>query len=219
MNAPSKKPLRAILVHGMGRTPAAMLVLAARLRAAGLRSDLFAYSAALEGWEGCVGRLRGFIDRRAAGTDFVVVGHSLGAVLLRAALPRLARPPVACFLLAPPTQASLAARRFAPRRLYRLLTGEMGQKLASQPFMDALPLPAVPTRIYAGTGGPRGRHAFFGSEPNDGVLAVAETRLADIPLQTVPSLHTFIMNSRAVAEDIVRFAGARRTAGEGAQAV
>jgi hypothetical protein len=209
MNAQSKKPLRAILVHGMGRTPAAMLVLAARLRAAGLRPDLFAYSAALEGWEGCVGRLKGFIDRRAAGTDFVVVGHSLGTVLLRAALPRLARPPVACFLLAPPTQASLAARRFAPRRLYRLLTGEMGQKLASQPFMEALPLPAVPTRIYAGTGGPRGRYAFFGNEPNDGVLAVRETRLADIPLRTVPSLHTFIMNSRVVTEDIARFVRAR----------
>ena len=87
MSTPSKKPLRAILVHGMGRTPAAMLILAARLRAAGLRPDLFAYSAALEGWEGCVGRLKGFIDRRAAGTDFVVVGHSLGTVLL-ADIPR-----------------------------------------------------------------------------------------------------------------------------------
>lgn len=90
-----------------------------------------------------------------------------------------------------------------------MFTGEMGQKLASQPFMDALPLPAVPTRIYAGTGGPRGRHALFGDEPNDGVLAVRETRLADIPLQTVPSLHTFIMNSRAVAEDIAGFVRAR----------
>jgi alpha-beta hydrolase superfamily lysophospholipase len=98
----------------------------------------------------------------------VVIGHSLGAVLLRAALPRLARPPVACFLLAPPTQASLAARRFAPRRLYRLFTGEMGQKLASQPFMDALPLPAVPTRIYAGTGGPRRRRGYCGICPCQG---------------------------------------------------
>jgi hypothetical protein len=45
-----------------------------------LRPDLFAYSAALEGWEGCVRRLAAFIDRRAAGTDFVLVGHSLGTV-------------------------------------------------------------------------------------------------------------------------------------------
>jgi hypothetical protein len=93
MNAPSIKLLRAILVHGMGCTPAAMLVLAARLRAAGLRPDLFAYSAAMQGWEGCVGRLKGFIDRRAAGTDFV------------------GRRP---FLRFRP-----AARRFAPRRLVR----------------------------------------------------------------------------------------------------
>jgi hypothetical protein len=205
MQPQAKNPIRAIHVHGMGRTPAAMLVLAARLRAAGLRPDLFAYSAALEGWEGCVGRLGAFIYRRAAGTDFVLVGHSLGTVLIRAALPRLARPPLGCFLLAPPTRASRAARKFAPRRLYRLFTGEMGQKLASPDFMEALPVPAVPTRIYAGTGGPRGRLGPFGDVPNDGVLALDETRLPGVPLRTVPSLHTFIMNSRDVAGDIAAF--------------
>lgn len=205
MQPQSRNPIRAILVHGMGRTPAATLVLAARLRAAGLRPELFAYSAALEGWEGCVGRLGAFIDRRAAGTDFVLVGHSLGTVLIRAALPRLARPPLGCFLLAPPTRASRAARKFAPRRLYRLFTGEMGQKLASPDFMAALPVPAVPTRIYAGTGGPRGRLGPFGDVPNDGVLALDETRLPGVPLRTVPSLHIFIMNSRDVAGDIAAF--------------
>ena len=205
MNASTKRPSRAILVHGMGRTPAAMLVLATRLRAAGLRPDLFAYSAALEGWEGCVRRLAAFIERRSAGTDFVLVGHSLGTALIRAALPRLARPPLGCFLLAPPTRASRAARKFAPRRLYRLFTGEMGQKLASPDFMAALPVPAVPTRIYAGTGGPRGRLGLFGDAPNDGVLALDETRLPGVPLRTVPSLHTFIMNSWDVAGDIAAF--------------
>lgn len=80
-----RMPIRAILVRGMGRTLAAMLVLATRLRSAGLRPDLFAYSAALEGWEGCVRQLGAFIDRRAAGTDFVPVGHSLGTGLIRAA--------------------------------------------------------------------------------------------------------------------------------------
>lgn len=205
MNASTKRHSRAILVHGMGRTPAAMLVLAARLRAAGLRPDLFAYSAALEGWEGCVRRLAAFIERRAAGTDFVLVGHSLGTVLIRAALPRLARPPLGCFLLAPPTRACLAARRMAPRRLYKWVTGEMGQRLASPDFMEALPVPLVPTRIYAGTGGPRGRLALFGDAPNDGVLGLEETRLPGIPLRTVPSLHTFIMNSREVAGDIAAF--------------
>jgi len=199
-----KKPqLRVILVHGMGRTPLAMLPLAARLRVQGMRPALFAYVPAFERWNGCVNRLKKFIEKRASTEPFILVGHSLGTVLIRAVLPRLTRKPIACFLLAPPTQACLAARKLAPRLLYRVLFGEMGQLLADPAFMDALPGPDVPTKIYSGTGGPVGRFTPFGQEPNDGVLAVKETLLPHVPVQTVPSLHPFIMNSTRIAQDIV----------------
>jgi hypothetical protein len=49
--------MHAILIHGMGRTPASMLILAVRLRKAGIRPRFFAYSAAFERWESCVNRL------------------------------------------------------------------------------------------------------------------------------------------------------------------
>jgi hypothetical protein len=209
--------MRAILIHGMGRTPVAMLILAARLRASGLRPVLFAYSATFEGWNGCLKRLESFIEKHAATDRFIVVGHSLGTVLTRAVLPRLTHKPIACFFLAPPTQACLAARQFAPRRLYRLLTGEMGQLLANPVFMDALPLPDVPTKIYAGTGGTLGRYSPFGDDPNDGVLAVRETRLPSVPMQTVPSLHTFVMNAKIVAQDIVKIAQSLSSSGAGSE--
>jgi pimeloyl-ACP methyl ester carboxylesterase len=198
--------MRAILIHGMGRTPAAMLVLAARLRMAGIRPSLFGYIAAFERWDVCAKRLEKFIEKKAGADAFIVVGHSLGTVLARAALPKLARKPLALFLLAPPTQASIAARKFAPLRMFRLFTGEMGQLLASKQFMDALPVPDVPTKIYAGTGGPRGRWSPFGEAPNDGLLAVPETMLPSIPIQTIPAIHSFIMNQKIVAQDIVKIA-------------
>ena len=72
--------------------------------------------------------------------------------------------------------------------------------------METLPLPSVPTKIYAGIAGPRGRYSPFGEEPNDGLLTVNETLLPSVPMQTVPSLHTFIMNSKVVTQDIVRIA-------------
>jgi hypothetical protein len=196
--------MRAILIHGMGRTPLAMAPLAARLRAAGMDTALFGYVAAVERWDGCLRRLQSFIERRAGPEPYILVGHSLGTVLTRAVLPQLARPPAACFFIAPPTLACRLARRLAPRGLYRLLTGEMGQLLANPEFMDALPLPEVPVRIYSGTAGPRGRHSPFGAEPNDGVLAVGETLLPGVPVLEVRALHTFVMNNRSVAEDIVR---------------
>mgnify|MGYP006915170926 CR=1 FL=1 len=72
--------------------------------------------------------------------------------------------------------------------------------------MSSLPVPKVPTRIYAGTAGPRGRLSPFGNEPNDGILTVKETEIPGIPIVHVRALHTFIMNARIVADDIVAHA-------------
>jgi len=198
--------MKAILVHGMGRTPASFIVLAARLRARGFRPSSFRYSAAFERFVPCVDRLVERVRARAGDDPYILIGHSLGTVLIRAALPALAaHPPAVCFFLAPPVAASRAATFFAGRRLYRLLTGEMGQLLADPAFMAALPAPAVPTRIYAGTAGPRGRRFPFGFQPNDGILAVSETELpGQTPPILVPAIHSFIMNSASVADDIER---------------
>ena len=195
--------IRAILVHGMGRTPLSMLILGARLRAAGLRPIVFGYSAAFERWHPCVARLHQFIIRNTKGQRYVVIGHSLGCVLSLAVLPTLAQQPEACFFLAPPMQASRMARAFARWRLFQLMTGEMGQLLTRREWIAELPMPVVPTTIYAGTAGPRGRWSPFGDELNDGILTVAETQLGDIPLVVVPSIHTTIMNSRRISDDII----------------
>lgn len=193
----------AILIHGMGRTPLAMSILAARLRAAGIRPRFFGYSVTFEKLEGCVRRLERLISGRIKTNEYIIIGHSLGTVITRATLPRLTHKPTACFLLTPPTQACKAARHFAPYRLAKLLGGEMAQLLADQHFMESIPPVNVPTKIYAGTAGPRGRHSPFGDEPNDSVLMVKEVVLPNVPLQTVPVLHTFIMNSKVVTRDIV----------------
>lgn len=195
--------VRAILIHGMGRTPLSMLILAARLRADGLQPVLFGYSAAFERWPPCVARLHHFLARNSQAQRYVVIGHSLGCLLTLAALPGLAQPPEACFFLAPPMQASQMARTFSRWRLFKLMTGEIGQFLGQPEWTSQLPVPTVPSTIYAGNAGPRGRWSPFRGEINDGILTVAETRLGEIPLVVVPSLHTTIMNSRRVCDDIV----------------
>ena len=186
----------AILIHGMGRTPLAMTILAARLRADHIRPLLFGYSVTFEHWDECVQRLERFIGKRVKTNEYIMIGHSMGTVLTRATLPRLTHKPAACFLLAPPTRACKAARHFAPYRLAKLLGGEMAQLLADPQFMESIPPTGVLTKIYAGTAGPRGRYSPFGNEPNDSVLTVRETMLPNVSLQTIPVLHTFIMNSK-----------------------
>jgi len=198
--------MHAILIHGMGRTPLAMSILAARLRASHIRPHLFGYSVTFERWDACIQRLERFITKRVKTDEYIMIGHSLGSVLTRASLPRLTRQPAACFFLASPTRVCKAANNFGHYPLAKLLMGEIGQRLADVQFMESLPRPSVPAKIYAGTGGPRGRYSPFGEEPNDGVLTIKETLLPSVPVQTVPVLHTFIMNSRVVSQDIIRIA-------------
>ena len=196
-----------VLIHGMGRTPLSMLRLRRRLRRAGHNPILFGYSPTFETLQGATARLLGLIERRVDTENYALVGHSLGTVIIRTALGRLEnRAPSACFFLAAPMVACKAARFFSRFWLYRLLTGEMGQLLALDSFMLQLPMPPVPTRIYAGVGGPRASWLPFGMEANDGILSVSEaTGRFEAAAIEVPSLHTFIMNSQRVFDDMARY--------------
>ncbi len=195
-----------ILVHGMGRTPLSMWRLQRRLRRAGHHPILFGYSPTFETLQAVSARLTRLIERRIGTRDYALVGHSLGTVIIRQVLGKSDNAqPRACFFLAPPVLACKAARFFSRFAPYRLLTGDMGQLLANDAFMRQLPMPAVPTRIYAGVGGPRANWLPFGLEANDGILGVHEaTGDLEAAIVRVPSIHTFIMNSPRVVDDIVR---------------
>ena len=195
-----------VLLHGMGRTPLSMLRLRHRLRRAGHRAILFGYSPTFETLDGATARLARLVGRRVQ-APYALVGHSLGSVIIRNALGRLQdRPPAACAFLAPPMVACKAARFFSRFWLYRVVMGEMGQLLADAAFMWRLPLPPMPTRVYAGTGGPRASWLPFGMEANDGILGVAEaTARFEGRVVEVPAIHTFIMHSKTVAADLAGF--------------
>lgn len=196
-----------VLIHGMGRTPLSMMRLRRRLRRAGHRAVLFGYSPTFETLQGATARLVRLIDRRISTRNYALVGHSLGTVIIRTALGYLEnRAPCACFFLAPPMLVCKAARFFSRFWPYKLLMGEMGQLLADESFMLRLPMPPVPTRIYAGVGGPRAAWLPFGMEANDGILSVSEAtgRFKAMAVE-VPSIHAFIMHSKRVYDDMIRF--------------
>jgi len=204
--ATQENPMDLVLIHGMGRTPLSMLHLRRCLRRAGHRPLLFGYSPTVETLQGATARLVDLIDRRVDAGHYALVGHSLGTVLIRAALGRLDnRMPAACFFLAPPMVACKAAKFFSRFWPYQVLMGEMGRLLATDEFMRRLPMPPTFFRIYAGTGGPRAPWLPFGMAENDGILSVSEaTGACEASTLRIPALHTFIMNSPQACDDIVR---------------
>jgi hypothetical protein len=191
-------------VHGLWRTPASFLLLVRRLRQWGYCPHQFGYAAVAQRYEAIVERLVQRIDALSTMGPYAVIGHSLGGVLLRSALARLAGPPPRhLIMLGTPNRSPRLARALAVYWAYRRLMGECGVNLSSLPFYATLPVPSTPYTIIAGTAGLRGRWSPFGHEENDGIVAVAETPINDDdPLILVPATHTFMMNNPRTQEAI-----------------
>ncbi len=144
----------------------------------------------------------------AFGEDTVdLVGHSLGGVVILTALERAPlRPPGRAVLLGAPVQGSRAARG-----LDRWPGGHrlLGRAIA-EAVLDAPPRTRPLTRevgVIAGTA-PYGLGRLVARllEPNDGVVEVAETRLADARDHLeLPVNHFGMLISRTVADQAAAF--------------
>lgn len=191
----------------MGRTPLSGRRLLRHLRRAGLKTTTFGYSVVFEKFDALVARLRTRIMQIAGTGDYIVVGHSLGGVLLRAALNSL--PPGTAlprhvYLLGSPIQASRIATRLQNNKLFRIFTGDCGQLLGSKDRMNAIGPPAVPATGIVGTRGIANLFGIFGDEVNDGLVSVSEV---SAPWLThcveVPVFHTLLPSSALVADIIL----------------
>jgi hypothetical protein len=189
-----------LLVHGLWRTPLSLLALVHRLRRWGYRTEQFGYAAIAQRYDSIVASLVDRLERLAAAAPYAVIGHSLGGVLLRSAIPRVTgTAPQHLVMLGTPNRLPHLARVLGSYAIYRGLMGECGANLASPAFYAGLPVPKIPYTIVAGTAGPRGRWSPFGQEPNDRIVAVGETRIRDEdPITMLPVTHTFMMNDARV---------------------
>ncbi len=198
-----KEQLQVVLIHGQGRTPLSMLLLDWHLRQQGYKAQYFGYAGFAETFEGITKRYVAMIERKIGSQPYAIVAHSLGGVITRAALPRLNfNPPQHLVMLAPPNHPALIAKKLSSNLIYRLATGDCGQKLGDDTFYQALPLPTVPTTIIAGTKGWHGRFSLFGDEVNDTLVSLQESTLEGYDRVLVPAQHSLIMYSRQVAEII-----------------
>src|SRR5688572_935786 len=131
-----------LMVHGLWRTPLSFLLLVRRLRAWGYPTEQFGYVAVAQRYDAIVQRLVDRLERLAAAGPYAVIGHSLGGVLLRSAIPRVTGPaPRHLVMLGTPNRPPRIARRLGVHRTYRWLMGESGVNLSNSAFYDGLPTP------------------------------------------------------------------------------
>ena len=207
--------LQALFVHGMGRSPLSGWPLLWQLRRAGLKPRTFGYAVTLEDFASIRRRLVARIVALAGRGDYVLIGHSLGGVLIRDAvntLPAATRLPRHVFLLGSPHRPARLAQVLQSNRVYKSLTRDCGQLLGSGPRMAAIGALPVPTTTIAGVGGPRWQAGPFRGEANDGVVTLSEVSAEWIADQVqLPAIHTLLPTSRSAARIILnRLAQAAR---------
>lgn len=197
-----------LFVHGMGRTPLSGWPLLHRLRRAGLRTTTFGYITAFENFNSIKLRLISKVSKIAEDKNYILVGHSLGGVLIRAALnalPEHVERPRHVFLLGSPIQPSRRAVRLKNNLGYRVFTGDCGQLLASQARMNEIGSLSDTTTSIAGVRGLTNGRGPFGNEPNDGIVSIGEVSAPWLSNQKqIPVVHTFLPASGKVAEVILR---------------
>ena len=199
--------MQVLFVHGMGRSPLSGWPLLRRLRRAGLHTHNFGHWVSSESFGSIVARLGERLTQLAHAGEYVLVGHSLGGVLLRQAvrtLPRTVRQPRHLFLLGSPVQVSSIAARMGSNPLYRLLTGDCGVMLGSSERMAAIGTPAVPVTAVVGEKSWSLMAGMLPLESNDGVVTLSE---ASAPWLTdvvkLPVTHTFLPTDARVTAVIL----------------
>jgi pimeloyl-ACP methyl ester carboxylesterase len=201
------KPMQILFVHGMGRSPLSGLPLFLRLKAAGHSIHVFAYSTMMDDVKSMQNRLLRQIEKIAKNGKYILIGHSLGGVLIRGVLnqmPQDVTHPEHLFLLGSPIRPARLAQRLGSQGVFQFMTGDCGQLLASEERMGAIGSVAIPTTCIIGTKGFKGVKSPFGNEDNDGVVSVDECHGDWVRDKVfVPVIHTFLPSSGRVSDVIL----------------
>ena len=208
-----------IVVHGLGRTSASMVVLATRLEHAGFDVVRFDYPSRSEPMEALVDLLGEAVSACCGdeGRTTHFVTHSMGGVLVRSYLAQQPEPHRGrVVMLSPPSQGSEIVDAFGESPMLRSLLGPAGSMLGTGPAALAHRLGPVRFRLGIITGdrslNPIASWIIPG--PDDGKVAVARARLDGASFLVLPATHTFIMNRGDVAAEIVHFLHHGRFQGE-----
>ncbi len=192
----------------MGRSPASGWPLLLQLHQAGFKTSTFGYLATFEKFDSITARLRKRISLLASSGDYVVIGHSLGGVLLRVALntlPKGTKLPQHVYLLGSPMQPSRIATKLKNNIIYRAIAGDCGQLLGSSERMEAIGLLTVPTTCIVGIRGIAISRRLFNNEVNDGIVSVSEVSAPWVSsVVEVPVVHTLLPSSKLVAKIIMQ---------------
>ena len=200
-----------VLLHGLGRGAWCMVLLGRRLAKVGYRVFNLGYPRRADSIATVAAVVQGLMNECGAQDSSLVhfVTHSFGGLVLRAYLSEYSLANVGrAVMLAPPNGGSEIVDRFGGWRLFGSLMVPLAAQLGTGPddLPANLPLPTCEFGVIAGRHWINPIGPLCLPSPHDGTVSVRQTRLAGMKDHlVVPHNHTFMMDSKQVALQVIHF--------------
>jgi len=188
-----------LLIHGLGRHAGIMDKPKIALREAGYAAHSLNYATLFEGVDDHADHFSHLLENLKDVKKISFVTHSLGGLVVREILSRSlvwnGATANKLVMMGTPNKGAKIADFLNRMKIYQFISGPSGQDVLPEKKIKKLPEPNIPTLIIAGgLGNEIGFNPMLPGD-NDGIVAVAETRL-DCPheFKLVKVIHTTIMD-------------------------
>ncbi|MEL7092436.1 MAG: alpha/beta fold hydrolase [Pseudomonadota bacterium] len=199
-----------ILLHGLARSEASLLVMEAAFEAQGYEVVRPGYPSTSETVQALADDVMPQALAACAGREVHVVTHSMGGILVRYWFDRHGVPDRLgrVVMMGPPNQGSEVVDELGDLAAFGWVNGPAGAQLGTG--ANSLPLRLPPVRYPVGViAGNQSLNPYFSSllpGPDDGKVSVAATRVDGMTSQLIlPVTHTFMMNNPRVIVQALHF--------------